>query len=215
MTLIAKKKESNIESIEPGTYTALCVGVIDLGVQFNEKFKNYSAKIMFIFEIASERIEVDGVSKPRWLSKEYTLALGEKSNLTKILTAWRGKAITDEEEAEGIDTSSLIGQGCMIQVIIKNEKYNDITSIIQLPKGVPVPPAENDILLFDMADWNNDIFDKIPTWIQDKIKKSTQYQEKHLTMEKIDIPKEIAGENKKVETSKVGGLGDVPNFFSK
>lgn len=212
MGLIAKKKESNIEPVEPGTYTALCVGVIDLGEQLNEKFKNYSAKIMLIFEISSERIEIDGESKPRWLSKEYTLALGDKANLTKILTAWRGKEVTDEETKNGVDVASLIGQGCMIQVIIKNEKYNDITSIIQLPKGIPVPKAENDILLFDMEDWNNEIFDKIPAWIQDKIKKSTQYQEKHLNMEKIDIPTETV---KTVQAAATVGLGDVPNFFSK
>ena len=31
--------------LEPGVYIAVCVGVVDLGEQYSEKFKNYSNKV--------------------------------------------------------------------------------------------------------------------------------------------------------------------------
>lgn len=55
--------------VEPGVYIAICVGVVDLGEQYSEKFKNYSNKVKFIWELVGETIEVDGEQKPRQLSK--------------------------------------------------------------------------------------------------------------------------------------------------
>ena len=46
--------------VEPGVYMAVCVGVIDLGEQYSEKFKNYSNKVKFVWALPSETIEIDG-----------------------------------------------------------------------------------------------------------------------------------------------------------
>lgn len=34
--------------VKPGVYIGICVGIIDLGEQYSEKFKNYSNKIKII-----------------------------------------------------------------------------------------------------------------------------------------------------------------------
>ena len=44
--------------VEPGVYMAVCVGVIDLGEQYSEKFKSYSNKVKIVWAIPSETIRI-------------------------------------------------------------------------------------------------------------------------------------------------------------
>ena len=64
--------------IDPGVYIAVCVGVVDLGEQYSEKFKNYANKLMFIWELPGELIEVEGEQKPRQLSKEFAFSVSKR-----------------------------------------------------------------------------------------------------------------------------------------
>lgn len=45
-------------------YIATCVGVVDLGEQYSEKFKNYRNEVQFIWELSGETVEVDGEVNP-------------------------------------------------------------------------------------------------------------------------------------------------------
>lgn len=65
---------------------AVCVGVIDLGEQYSEKFKKYSNEVQFVWELAGETVEVDGEQKPRQLSRTFTVASSKKSNLRGFLS---------------------------------------------------------------------------------------------------------------------------------
>ena len=67
--------------VGPGVYIAICIGVVDLGEQYSEKFKNYANKVKFIWELVGETIEVDGEQKPRQLSKEFTFSTSKKGSL--------------------------------------------------------------------------------------------------------------------------------------
>ena len=60
--------------VEPGVYMAVCVGVVDLGEQYSEKFKNYANKIKFVWALPSETIEIEGKTEERQLSKEFTIS---------------------------------------------------------------------------------------------------------------------------------------------
>ena len=51
---------ARVAPMEAGTYPARCVGVIDLGVQYNEKWDKRQEKLRLIFEFPTERVEVDG-----------------------------------------------------------------------------------------------------------------------------------------------------------
>jgi len=72
MGLIAKS-ESGIEfkKLEDGVYTAVSSMLIDLGIQNNEKFGKKQRKIIIVWQIIGETIEIDGEEKPRIISKEY------------------------------------------------------------------------------------------------------------------------------------------------
>ena len=138
---------------------------------------------MLLFEISGETVNVDGEDKPRWLSREYTASLNEKAALYKHLVAWRSRDFTEGEldtDGGGFDIESMLGKPCMLTVIVKdgdNGAYNRIENIAALPKGVPAPTTEQELLAYDIDERDEEVFAKLPEWIQGKIKKSTQFAE--------------------------------------
>lgn len=191
--VVKRKKKSAFPPIAAGTYAAVCVGIIDIGEQYSATFKNYSDKLMMIFEIPSETIDIDGEQKPRWISKEYAQSLSEKSNLYKMLTSWLGRALT-ETELEGFDLFELLGRGCFINLLTEKKEsgeYNSISAVMGLPKGMETPKTETELVGFSMTDgFDDEIFGRVPEWISEKIKKSTQYQKLYAKTEVIDFPDE-------------------------
>lgn len=193
---IKKKSGSSVPPMEAGTYPAVCVGIIDLGEQYSETFKKYSDKLLVIWEIPSQTIEIDGEDKPRWLSKDFSASLNEKSNLYQTLVSWRGKAFTENELTEDengfmqFSVLDMLGTGCFLQVIVEEKdgnSYNRITSVISLPAGMSAPTTETPLIAFDMDAWDDEVFNSLPVWIQDRIKKSTQYQKLHVPTDPVDV----------------------------
>lgn len=180
MSMIAKESTGvSIEKLENGVYTAVSSMIIDLGKQTSEKFGKTQRKFMMIWTVLGEDVEINGQKLPRTISKEYGFSLGDKSNLRKDLQAWRGQPFTSDE-LQGFNILNVLNKACQLQ-IIKEEKngntYNNISSIMALPKGTTVEGLE-DTCHFDIEDegtWNN--WYRIPTWIQEKIKKAENYVE--------------------------------------
>lgn len=176
---VKNKKGPSLPPVDGGTYQAVCIGVVDLGEQRNEKFNKYEDKVLLIWELPSVTTEVDGEQKPRWLSKDFSATLSEKSNLTKFLVPWRGKNFTDDElNGDGFNLKQMLGEGCLLQVIVEEKdgkQYNRITGCMGFPVGMPALVTESDLLWFDMDEWDDDAIAKFPGWVQDKIKKSSQY----------------------------------------
>ena len=73
--------------------------------------------------------------------------------------------------------------------------YNRITSVIALPNGMSAPETQTPLMAFDMDDWNDEQFAALPEWVQEKIKKSTQYQQKQAPMDVVDFPEEVKEED--------------------
>lgn len=169
--------------IEAGSYPARCVGVVDLGIQHNDFNNKNQEKVRLIFELPTERVQIDGEDKPRWLSKPYTASLHEKATLRKDLDAWRGKPFTQEELA-GFDLKNVINAPCLLTVVHKESKnggtYANIGGISKLMKGMEVPPLENEPVVFDMeADDAEETLKKLPDWMQDEVKKSITWEAKN------------------------------------
>lgn len=190
MSLKAKRKPANnIPPVDGGTYMAVCIGVIDLGEQYRQfekqKQGRYVNECMFIFEIPSERVQVDGEDKPRWLStKRLTVSLHERSALYQMLTSWRGRPLSDAEldpTGDGFDLSQMLGAGAMLSVSVverdDGSRHNKIEAVTGFPKGIEVPKVESEPLLFDADEPDMDMLEKMPEWIQDIIRKSTQFAE--------------------------------------
>lgn len=189
---VKNTKKASLPPIEAGTYTAVCVGVVDLGEQYSEKFKKYNDKILLVWELIGVSVEVDGEKKPRWLSKDFTASLGEKSNLSKFLVPWRGKAFTEDElNGNGFELVEMLRLGCFMQVIVEERDgncYNRITSVMAMPTGMPQPTTETKLFAFDMDNWDDSVFVELPQWVQERIQKSTQYAKAHASTESLDFP---------------------------
>ena len=195
---VKNKKGQSLPPIDGGTYPAVCVGIVDLGEQHNEKFNQYKDKVLFIWELPGVLIEVEGEQKPRWQSKDFSATLNEKSNLTKFLVPWRGKNFTEEElNGDGFDLKQMLGTGCLLQVIVEEKdgsQFNRITGCMGLPIGMPAPVTESELLWFDMDEWDDGVMEKFPEWVQAKIKKSTQYQKYHAPTDSIEVKTDPATE---------------------
>lgn len=188
---VKNRSKPSLPPIDGGTYPAVCVAIADLGEQNNEKFKKYEDKVLLIWELPGVLIEVDGEQKPRWLSKDFSATLNEKSNLTKFLVPWRGKNFTEEElNGDGFDLKQMLGKGCLLQIIVEEKdgnQYNRITGCMGFPMGMPAPVTQSELLWFDMDEWDDDSLAKFPEWAQAKIKKSTQYQKNHAPDTEIEV----------------------------
>lgn len=216
MSLIARKKTAaQVSPLDAGTYIAVCVGVIDIGEQKSELYNSYAPQVVFIFEIPSARVMIDGEDRPRWLSEIYRVSLNEKSNLAKMLTSWRGKAFT-EEEADGFDLSSMVGRACQLQVLTTARKdgtpTNRIAGVFGLPKGFTEPAPENPTILYQIEDGENDVFASLPEWIRDKITRSVEWQRAHNGTEKLDIEDDEDVPTQAAPSQSAGALSTVCPF---
>lgn len=189
MALIAKEKSGggSFAPVEAGTYPARCCAVIDLGLQHVEwqGQKKDQEKVMLMFELPTERITVDDEDKPRWLSVRYTVSLNEKAGLRKALDAWRGKPMT-AEELKGFNIGCLLNAPCMLTVVNKEgtngNLYANIGSIGKPMKGIPIPELESEPILFDMeADDAEEVFQKLPEWVQKIVEESVTWKERKST----------------------------------
>lgn len=173
--------------VEPGVYIGICIGVIDLGEQYSEKFKSYSNKVKIIWELVGETVEVDGEQKPRQLSREFTISTSKKGSLRGFLSSWNGREYSDEEFGE-VDLFDQIGRACQLQVMLnKTKEYANVATVMALPKGVPAPTTQTAPIKWDMDQWDEAGFAALPEWVQEQIKKSTQYQKDHAPTDTIAV----------------------------
>ena len=184
---IKDRARPKVPPVEAGVYMAVCIGFIDLGEQYSEKFKSYSYNGMYIWELPGETIEIDGEQKPRQLSKEFAISASNKSNLRKFIETWNSKSYSDEEFME-FDLFEQIGKPCQLNVVLNETKeYANVDNLMPIPKGFPAPTTSTEFIKWDMDAWDDSAFEKIPEWIQEKIKKSTEYQKQHAPETEIKV----------------------------
>ena len=173
--------------VEPGVYMAVCVGVVDLGEQYSEKFKSYANKVKFVWALPGETIEIDGKTEERQLSKEFSFSVSKKSGLRGFLQSWNGKSYSDEEFAE-LDVFDQIGKACQLQVVLNDTgEYSNVENLMPIPKGMQAPASKTAFFSWDMDKWDDEAFQRLPSWTQEQIKKSTQYQKDHVPQQDVSV----------------------------
>ena len=162
--------------LEAGAHAAICDMIVDVGIQPSPGGQ-YAPKrtVILRFQIPSIRVEItkDGETKdlPAVISRTVGLSLNEKSTLYALLTAWRGKSFT-AEELKSFDLSKVAGKAAFINVThaTKGDRtYANLTSIMPMPKGMTAPVLEGEALVYSTDAPNGAMFDKLPTWMQEKI----------------------------------------------
>lgn len=195
-----KKNNVVIPAMEVGTYTAVCIGIVDLGEQYSARFTKYQDRVSLTFEVIGETIERGNGQEPRWVSKEYTKSLNDRANLFKDLSKWRG--ISSEDELAEYDLSQLMNAPCLISVGVKERDnggaINVVEGVMALPKGMPAPKAQSETFLFDMDDQGTwPVLEKMPQFMREKIEKSTTWARIQAGTEEMDMdepsPKQAPG----------------------
>lgn len=187
---IKDRAKPKLPPVDPGVYIGICVGVIDLGEQYSDKFKKYSNDVQIVWELVGETVEVDGEQKPRQLSRTFSVATSKKANIRAVLESWNGKKYSDDEFGD-VDLFDQLGKACQLNVVLNDTgEYANVDSVIPLPKGMPAPKTDTEYIKWDMDEWSDDGFAKLPEWVQEKVKQSTQYKKIHTPEEVVDFPSE-------------------------
>lgn len=175
---IAKEKGGDFTPCEAGTWLARCFAVIGLGVQESANFPATN-KVMLMFEIPEQMTERDGEELPMVINKEYTVSLNKKANLRKHLDAWRGKPFTPEE-LEGFELKNVLGAPALLTIVRKTsttgKTYANIEAITRPMKGQVCAEQHHKSVGYDIENGKNDVYEKLPEWIQKKIANSEEWK---------------------------------------
>ncbi len=160
-----------------GAHIARCIGLIDIGTHHGEYegVPNVRRQVIVKWELSNELIsEGDFAGKPFTVSEFYTLSLGEKANLRKVLTSWRGKDFTDDE-LKGFDLKNVLNKPCQLQVGRNKKDRAKVLAVMSLPKGVPVPEQVNPGVCFSLDEFSGDVYDSLTDGIKGLIQKSDEW----------------------------------------
>ena len=165
--------------VPAGTYRGTLVHVIDIGEQLvkGKKGDYYQNQVVFTFELVGKTMEIDGEKKPIDLSRTFGFARGANSAFRKFVQDWTGKKMTDDEW-DDFEPVSLLSKEAMLSVVHNDTgEYANISAAMQPFDGDIYPEPTLPLLYFDMDEWDDSAFEKLPKWAQERIKKSTQYKD--------------------------------------
>lgn len=156
--IVSAEATSSFTPCPPGTYAARCVRLVDLGTVVSEfqGERKAARKVLVAFEIVDEETRRDD-GQPFVLSKRYTRSLHEKSALRRDLAAWRGRDFT-AEELRGFDLAAILNTPALVTVSHSEKDgrtFTNLAAITKPPRGMAVPAAAEEPLLWDMdsPDW--------------------------------------------------------------
>lgn len=198
---------------EEGTYKARCIQIIHEGTimeDFMGKPKSVNA-IRFIWELLDcydpetgdyPIFNEEKGPQPYTVNKKYSYILSEKSNLFGLISRWTKNSKLSTEQLLAYDVSQLLGKPCNITIEIKTSKqgkdYVDIVLISPPVKPKPGQPGydapQNELVLFDVDDFDEEDFKKLWPWIQKEIAETDEFKEQ--------FPGRKVGDNKAASTGK-------------
>lgn len=173
--IAANEGSKDFGRIEDGTYMARIAQIIDTGIQENEweGVVKEQHQVLITFEFPTERVEVKGEDKPRWLGKSYNISSHEKSTLSKLMLAADPEG---KDTFKGRNLKGLLGKPLMVTVGSSAKGNAKVAGVARLMKGMAVPELENPTVFFDLDDQNKDVFDGFPQWVKDKIVNSIGFE---------------------------------------
>lgn len=174
--------------VEPGTYPARVVQVIDLGLQtqmpYQGQEKPPAHELMLTYELVDEFLQDedgnDMEDKPRWQSETFPLR-NLDADLAK--STKRYYALDPEEIHEG-DFVALVGTPCMVTLVHKPNKkdpefpYVNVgnVSTMRAKEAKNCPELVNPSKVFDLDAPDMEIFFSLPDWLQEKIKGNLNFE---------------------------------------
>jgi len=180
------KSKTVYPRVGEGTYPARLVRILDFGNQYATDFKTgeiktyedgnpvIQQKVWIDFELPTETILVEGANKPRWLGKEYSISLHEKSALSALIKA---ADPTGKATLKGRNIAGLLGLPLMITVGSTSTGKDKISNVSSLVKGMTVDNLSNPTLIFDLDSNDRKTFDGLPDWMKKRIQEGIGYED--------------------------------------
>lgn len=169
-----------------GNHVGSCCAMVVVGTVL-ESFKGSTPapakKVFLAFEITGKThiFKEEKGPEPFVIWVEHLLSLHTKANLRKMIQSWAGETYSDDQ-MKTFKLNELVGAPCLVNVIAdKNSEGKDrvkIATISAVPDATPVPAMINKPLIFNYTNpFNSEAFDRIPEWIQKKMKTSDEYKQ--------------------------------------
>ena len=183
---------------EPNTVVARCYSLVELGTVPNVFKGVVQGKIRKIyvtweFPTLMAVFNDDRGEEPFVIGMELTVSTNKESNLAKLISHWRNKPLTPEEE-QGFDVNQMVGKTAMISFIhALKKKYlgqtiTEVTNentvlkfngIMPKPKEVACAPMMNPEMIWDWdiqkVNFNSELWMRIPKWLRTKIRTSDEF----------------------------------------
>lgn len=187
MAKAARKPESKPREQAPeGTHVARLLGITDVGHQpgysFNGKTIESEWKYEFTYELVNTAME-DGrpfvvseqVPNKNWEDK----STGRASKLVS-----RAKSLAGSEYQQAMENlNTLLSKPCMITVDYNEKGYARIqgpAAIGSVPFGMEAKELQNETYFFDMDEPDLDLWEKMPEFKQENIRRALNFDETEL-----------------------------------
>lgn len=171
---VSEAPRQKLEPIPAGTHLAVCTRIIDLGVQPGGQY-DPRRQVWFGWQLPQVRRkwtdrngqEHDSAAT---IGNSYTLSLGSKANLRRVLETWRAKAFTDVE-LKDFDLTVFLGKPCFLSVV-HAEKGADIyanVGVVLAPPPGTVIQCEGELLEYSTDAPDEAVFAKLSKRLQERI----------------------------------------------
>jgi len=183
MPKVQENQEFQRELVPAWSHFVRLVSIIDLGTQtivWKEEEKQ-QRKIMLTFELPDETYEYETKewekkSGVKLKSNQFTLSWNENAGLRKFIETRQG---VQSLWNDGLDVSVWLWRSGIgtIQHNSSNWKtYDNLEAVAPLMKWMEDKKAITELTYFDLDNYDAKLFDKLPSWIQDKVRLSPEYQ---------------------------------------
>lgn len=199
--VIVEDEKREYEPVPEETYVGNCIGIFDIGNQYNEKYKVYRRQAILMWEIPDVRakFEFEGTDYdyPRVVSRKFGLTLSKRGHLRPMLERWRGSSFGVGEKVE---LKSFLGKAALIQVVhnVTGPRiYANVGNVSKLLKGMEEPKPETPLMFFSFDEHETlesaeEALQDFPSWVVWVVKAarvSTEYenlQKRSLPIEETD-----------------------------
>jgi hypothetical protein len=133
MSYIVKDTKKEYTPAPEGLHQAVCIDVVDLGIQKTQYGDQVKIEIRWVIEDVDPK-----TNKQYMVLRRFTPSLHKKANLRGILESWRGRKFT-EEELKGFDIEKLIGANCQLQIChnisSEGDTYANVQAVVPMHKN--------------------------------------------------------------------------------
>jgi len=195
------KDEKPKELVPEGNHVAILYSIVEIGNvpdTYPGNEGQFVHQIRLTWELPDETREFDGEQKPMVIGRDFTVSLGDKSNLKPFVEGMLG-GLSDEDK-EFFSFENLKGKPCMLQVIHKKSKktgnpYAFAASCAQVPKKLEVPKQFNESVYLDYREeWNDSVYATLPQFIKDKMADSQEMKSRSGFAENMDDAENVLGD---------------------